>query len=1801
MKRDRTGKFIHSWEKEPKQAVNLSVTKTAWQILKQQARERGISRSELVERYARSLQSDLSFNKLSSNNVKLDACHQAEETQQRADNDLEVFVAERTSQLCQANAQLEAQIVELQRTIEALQSRKFDLTPLQPAQAALQGDREVIHILESISDAFIAYDRDWRYTYVNEAAVRLLRKSRNELIGKRVWDVFPPLCGTNVERMLHKAVDEQTTLVFEDYYAPLDTWGEVHAYPSAEGLSLFVRDITERKQLEQLLHENAQAQANQRQWLEAVLNLLPIPLVFIEPQTARFTFSNQAANEMAGGQIPDDRPAGTYDAEFSCTDATGQLIPPDQLPAVRVARGERIHGAELNWHTPTGVYSLLVYADTLPAMHEQPATCVMVFQDIRSRKQVELQLQQSQRFIQQVADATPGILYIYDLIEQRNVYVNRQIGELLGYTPEEIQAMGSQLFVQLMHPDDFATLPDHLERFEHAQDGEVIEREYQMQHANGEWRWLWSRDLIFTRTHDGLPQQVIGISHDISERQAALRERKQAEEALRQQAEALENQQKWLEAVLDLMPTPMVFIEPGTAKVTFANRIANELAGGDLPKNKSLEEYAEAYYCTDAAGQRIPTERMPAVLLARGERLENYQMNWHTPGGIRSTLCYGETLPPMYGHSAICIISFVDVTKLKQIEENLRQTEERLQLALSGTGTVAWDMDLRANHVVCSPNALEVWGIQEGTKEDFFAVVHSEDRQSVVFAYERALTPEEEYAQEYRVIGPDGTARWLRSQGRVYKDADGQAVRIVGISIDITEHKQTEQALAANGQRLSLALAAAKMGDWSWDAVTDVVTLSQRASEIFGIPSGPYMTWTQMRDLLHHEDRQQARLAVEQAIDYERDYDIEYRVLHPDGSERWVAAKGRAQYSVSGDVLGMLGVVLDVTERKQMEAELRRREQRFKTLAENSPDIISRIDSEFRHLYVSPAIEQVTDIPAEEFIGKTNTDLGMPQENCRLWHENWQQIFTTGQSRSIEFSFKAPDGTHWYHSRFVPEFAADGTVESIIGYARDVTCYKRIEQQQRFLAQASQTFAAASLDLQTVLNTITQLVSEYTGDVCVLSLLSVDKQWLEPVSVYHVDPEVRQFVNELLSSYPRRADEGIGGRVMQTGVALLMPVTSQEEFRAVIKPEYQRYLERFTVYSTLLVPLKVQGQAIGVLSLTRNHPGEPHNIDDQTLFQDLADRAAMAIANAQLYQQAELSRQQAEQTADRNARLLSVTAALSEPVTPAQVAKVIVEQSTAVLNACSAMVAILDKNGTELEIVHCVGYSQDLGEWRRFPITTQVPLAEAVRTGESIWEESTEARVSRYPHLAEYYAQCNYASWISLPLMVEGRAVGGISLNFTQFSPLSDDDRAFVLALTQQCAQAIVRAQLYEAEQQALAAAVREAARSAAANRTKDEFLAVLSHELRTPMNPILGWTKFLRAGKLDPSKTALALETIERNAKLQVQLIEDLLNISRILQGKLSLNTCPVNLESTIEAALKTVDLAAQAKAIQIQTHFEQNAVNVLGDATRLQQVIWNLLSNAIKFTPNDGRVEIHLKRVGNQAQITVSDTGKGIKPDFLPYVFDYFRQADSSITRNFGGLGLGLAIARHIVELHGGTIQADSPGEGQGATFTVRLPLIPTPTLAIGEETLMQDALTLQGIQILAVDDDADNLELVTFVLEQAGASVISVSSATEALQRLKQTQFNILLADIAMPQMDGYTLLHQVRAMPPEQGGATPAIALTAYAGEMNQQEAIAAGFQLHIPKPVDPEVLIEAIAQIVSTHPTVRLWLRTSERY
>ncbi|MEP0870782.1 ATP-binding protein [Trichocoleus desertorum AS-A10] len=386
-----------------------------------------------------------------------------------------------------------------------------------------------------------------------------------------------------------------------------------------------------------------------------------------------------------------------------------------------------------------------------------------------------------------------------------------------------------------------------------------------------------------------------------------------------------------------------------------------------------------------------------------------------------------------------------------------------------------------------------------------------------------------------------------------------------------------------------------------------------------------------------------------------------------------------------------------------------------------------------------------------------------------------------------------------------------------------------------------------------------------------------------------------------------------------------------------------------------------------------------------------------------------------------------------------------------------------------------------------------------------------------------------------------------------------------------------------------------------AANRAKDEFLSILSHELRTPLNAMLGWARLLRSRQLNEAKAEHAIETIERNAKLQAQLIDDILDISRIIQGKLRLNVRPVELAAVVEAAIDVVRPAADAKAIRIQTILDPSAGSVSGDSDRLQQVMWNLLSNAVKFTPGGGQVQVCLERINSHVEITVSDTGQGITADFLPYIFDRFSQSDSSTTRLQNGLGLGLAIVRTLVELHGGSVYAESTGDGQGSTFKVNLPLMMIPgelkhldrlRSTAGDEVGFPGTSVLSGLQVLVVDDEVDARRLVTAVLEQCGASVTSVASASEALEAIERLQPHVLLSDIGMPHEDGYALIRKVRELALEQGGTIPAIALTAYARLEDRIQALSAGFQMHIPKPIEPAELVAAVVNVAGRTGQIR---------
>ena len=549
------------------------------------------------------------------------------------------------------------------------------------------------------------------------------------------------------------------------------------------------------------------------------------------------------------------------------------------------------------------------------------------------------------------------------------------------------------------------------------------------------------------------------------------------------------------------------------------------------------------------------------------------------------------------------------------------------------------------------------------------------------------------------------------------------------------------------------------------------------------------------------------------------------------------------------------------------------------------------------------------------------------------------------------------------------------------------------------------------------------------------------------------------------------------------------------------------------------------------------------------------------------------------------------------------------------------IVHIIGDNGRlrQLAVVHTDPAKEEAARklQERYPIDLDagIGVPNVLRTGRSefypVVSQDRLLLVARNEEVADVLRSLDLKSCMIAPLVARNRTLGTITLATAESNRYYDaNDLALAEDLAHRIALAVDNARLYREAQDAVSAREdalhirddllrrehigREQAESA--NRAKDEFLATVSHELRTPLNAILGWAHMLRANKLDQTTQNRALETIERNAKSQAQLIEDILDVSRIVTGKLRLEVRPVELAPVVDAAIDAVRPAADAKGILIETILDPRAGPVSGDPNRLQQIVWNLASNAVKFTGKGGRVQIHLQRAHSYVEIVMSDTGQGISPEFLPYVFDRFRQADATSTRRHGGLGLGLAIVRHLVEMHGGTVLASSPGDGMGATFTVKLPLIVSrpdrrepervhPTAA-GSISL-EPSPRLDGVNVMVVDDEPDTREMLRIMIGQLGAEVRSCASSDEAMSLLSEWNPDVIVSDIEMPGEDGYELIRKVRRSELDHGSRkVPAVALTAYGRVEDRLRALSAGYQMHIAKPAEPAELAAVIASLAA---------------
>jgi PAS domain S-box-containing protein len=808
------------------------------------------------------------------------------------------------------------------------------------------------------------------------------------------------------------------------------------------------------------------------------------------------------------------------------------------------------------------------------------------------------------------------------------------------------------------------------------------------------------------------------------------------------------------------------------------------------------------------------------------------------------------------------------------------------------------------------------------------------------------------------------------------------------------------------------------------------------------------------------------------------------------------------------------------------------------------------------------------------------------QETLRVW----QHSVETGELYQMIYRLRrGSDGAYrWHIGRALPLRDEQEQIIKWFGTSTDIDDQKRSEESIRFLSEASKILSS-SLEGEANLKTIARLAVPTFADWCAIDMLEENGS-AKRLAVEHIDPKKVEIAHEFHRRYPPEQAGSSGLQaVLKSGQSRWASELPDSLLEASIKDAEQlRLLRSLGLKSYIMVPLVVRGKTLGAITFASAESGRLYDEEDLAFAEQLAQRVALAVDNSNLYEQTRQALQVREQALELHRSVeehLSLLVQASDRLigspTLSEVLPSTLSLSRELIAADAYAVWRFDTTENKWQIVSSSGLSD---AFQNFVIRLNSPIPivlSAPLIAEDVYVE---------PMLAEgvdLHKLEGIQSLLVAPLNINGKLSGTLTFYYHQRHHFSELEIRVATALSNMAAAAIGSAELYE-EQMRLRAEAEEI------NRIKDEFLATVSHELRTPLNAIIGWTQILRMKNFAVEAFPQAIEVIERNARLQAQIINDIMDVSRIITGKLRLDVEPVQLDVVIAAAVDTVRPATEAKGVIVQGVACSGTPPVSGDASRLQQVIWNLLSNAVKFTPKGGRIQIRLEKIDSHVEIIISDTGIGISAEFLPYVFDRFRQADSSTSRQQGGLGLGLAIVRHLIEAHGGTVQVFSEGIDKGATFTVKLPIvaglakpIQPKAVASQQETPLLKKLklpSLQGLKLLIVDDEADARDLIQALLAPCGAEMITAASATEALQYLRQEKPDLMVSDIGMPDEDGYTLIRKIRALPANEGGRIPAIALTAYARSEDRIRALSMGYQLHVSKPVELEELAFAIASL-----------------
>ena len=1251
-------------------------------------------------------------------------------------------------------------------------------------------------------------------------------------------------------------------------------------------------------------------------------------------------------------------------------------------------------------------------------------------------------------------------------------HLSEEGARLFGLGDEEITVPREAVHATF-HPDNAKELAPLIAASLNPDGDGWFAREHRIILKNGKVRWLNVRkQIFFDRTaNPARPVRGILAAQDITERKAA-------EELLR------ESETRY-HSLFELAAVGIARADGATGQFEEFNDEFCRITGYSREELLSLD-FPNLTHPDDREADRENRRK-----LAHGEQTQaTYTKRYIRKDGqtiwvrITASMVRDETGKIGYGVSVV-----EDITKRKQAEEQLRDSEERLRVATDAAEMYAWEVNVNTRNINYSDNHVRV--LDFALPADFAGmqkIIHPDDRAESQATFENALADGKDFESEIRLVNPStGAIVWICTNGVILKDGTGSPSRIFGVVQNITRRKEAELTIRVNEERLNLAMTGANIGAFDWNIKTGEISWTKETEEAAAMTAEAFEnSFEGFIKLIHPLDREMLQQRINAALK-DGDYECEFRMMKGDGTIRWVIGKGRVFFDDDGTPARLVGVDIDITTRKLAEIELRENQRFTQNIIETAPSVIYTFNLKTGSpTYLTDQAATVLGYSFDEVKDKQADFLQryMHPEDAKSAQKHFRQLSQTDNGKIFEFEYRMQHKSgewRWFRSRDrVFKRDENGKPSEILGIALDVTERKKATEEVR----------ESEAQLRRVLDNLFAFVGILLPDG---TLTDANRAPLEAAGIAFSDVVGKKFWDCYWWNFS--------------------PET-QARLRDAVERAAQGEISRYDV----------QVQMAGGVMMWIDFQLAP--------LRDGSGRITHLIPSGMIIDERKRAEEEIKALSDYNRNVLE---SITEPFFT-------IDHEFRFTYMSSQGEKILWREPGDL-----------LGKsiWDEFSGVLDTPFEKMYR--DAVAENITSTVTGFYPDHDRWYEVTAYPS-------PNGATV--------YFKDISERKRA-----EHEREESLKREQLLRRDAEDV-------------NRAKDEFLATLSHELRSPLNAMLGWATMLNNGNLNENMRKQAVSVIERNIRLQNSLIEDLLDASRIISGKMRLEPENISFVSVVQNALDTARPAAQAKGIELVAALDAAADEMHGDIYRLQQIIGNILTNAIKFTPAKGTIDVKLERVRDTAKLTVKDNGIGIGAEILPHIFERFQQADGSTKRQYGGLGLGLTIVKHLAEMHGGQVSAESEGAGKGAVFTLELPLstIIAVKTATAENVLNEHGLPknlLKNIKLLIVDDDADSRDLLQFVLEEQGAQVTCLGSACKALQELEKTKFDLLISDLGMAEMDGYDLIRHVRKNEKQEIATIPAIALTGYVSAEDRERVLQAGFQTHLSKPLEFNKLFTAL--------------------